>query len=619
MEAMNMDKIVALRTLIDTKLRDEGVYAQLRNLIQATAPNAPTDTDTVVNGILESDLVQQLIGSLKTSAAPTTVSPTPEPELAAPEAPAPTLQLRLLGGRAFVECVTNPESHRCGFRVEVAFLGHRFQSRVVDCVPEPAFDETFHIPLPAPTPSSTLEVLSKWEALCRLRDPVQFTLLKVSQATGAVEFVAAARVDWRRVMSCTHATAHFPLQLQGPLKIPIGLLDVRLDLLGFRKSTAVARDVAQLLQKELLTTNAVHTTFYQYAKQWWEEVTLLQSTKARAVRIFTEDETHRHRMVCTYIVPLQSRCIATPTEAARFVSLIPFVRAVAIGGGHRQDGWKSLPAFLAIGRGDCEEHALLLASLLLGFGLDAYVVMGALQQKDELVPHTWVLLKEKAGVVLWEAVTGVRYPWHEPHPYARIDCVFNDRAFFVSRQNIESNLPLKAMHLDFHETKHWKSMESSLLQQLQRECPLGLVPPSPEPDGAALEAAVQNQLADVRRGYGYTTQWTSTLSHYLRPALTSYELERTYGIGNLENNHFEMSIKRYVPEGSTFQGCPIFVSSAPTLSSEMIVHKLLHDATAKALLQTHARPAQFGLAIRVYSYPERIVGAWVMLGVVYRP
>lgn len=39
------------------------------------------------------------------------------------------------------------------------------------------------------------------------------------------------------------------------------------------------------------------------------------------------------------------------------------------------------------GRGDIEMHAVLLCSLLLGFGLDAYVVIGASSDG----PHLWVL------------------------------------------------------------------------------------------------------------------------------------------------------------------------------------------------------------------------------------
>ena len=59
----------------------------------------------------------------------------------------------------------------------------------------------------------------------------------------------------------------------------------------------------------------------------------------------------------------------------RFVSLIPFQRRPSVGEQTAQS-WNSPHAFLAAGRGDASDHALLLCSLLLGFGLDAFVCIG---------------------------------------------------------------------------------------------------------------------------------------------------------------------------------------------------------------------------------------------------
>jgi len=52
-------------------------------------------------------------------------------------------------------------------------------------------------------------------------------------------------------------------------------------------------------------------------------------------------------------------------------------------------------------------HALLLCSLLLGFGLDAYVVIGASSDG----PHLWVLTilkssQNKIKYTFWESLTG---------------------------------------------------------------------------------------------------------------------------------------------------------------------------------------------------------------------
>ena len=53
-----------------------------------------------------------------------------------------------------------------------------------------------------------------------------------------------------------------------------------------------------------------------------------------------------------------------------------------------------------------EDHATLLCSLLLGFGLDAYVCIGT---KVKGLAHAWVMTLGHTGVVtFWEPLTGQR-------------------------------------------------------------------------------------------------------------------------------------------------------------------------------------------------------------------
>lgn len=57
----------------------------------------------------------------------------------------------------------------------------------------------------------------------------------------------------------------------------------------------------------------------------------------------------------------------------------------------------------AVFHGVQAEKALLLASLLLGYGLDAWVVFGT----DAVGQHVWVLTRSsRDSVVFWDACTG---------------------------------------------------------------------------------------------------------------------------------------------------------------------------------------------------------------------
>ena len=113
-------------------------------------------------------------------------------------------------------------------------------------------------------------------------------------------------------------------------------------------------------------------------------------------------------------------------------------------------------AFVSRRCGDVEPHACLLCSLLLGFGLDAYVVLG--ERVGETRPHAWVLTRGGAGggVTFWESLTGQTFA-HAPtrlgdlqqqqqqqqqkqqqqHRFARVGCAFNHNSFFANIQPLD--------------------------------------------------------------------------------------------------------------------------------------------------------------------------------------
>ena len=66
----------------------------------------------------------------------------------------------------------------------------------------------------------------------------------------------------------------------------------------------------------------------------------------------------------------------------------------------------SLPPSLRPLPQECEDHAVLLCSLLLGFGLDSYVCIGT---KAKGLAHAWVLtLGHDGSATFWESLTGQR-------------------------------------------------------------------------------------------------------------------------------------------------------------------------------------------------------------------
>lgn len=80
----------------------------------------------------------------------------------------------------------------------------------------------------------------------------------------------------------------------------------------------------------------------------------------------------------------------------RFVSLLPFQRRPSIGE-QRAQSWTSPHAFLSAGRGDASDHALLLCSFLLGFGLDAFVCVGQVHSFDNAEREKGVPARQGLG------------------------------------------------------------------------------------------------------------------------------------------------------------------------------------------------------------------------------
>ena len=147
--------------------------------------------------------------------------------------------------------------------------------------------------------------------------------------------------------------------------------------------------------------------------------------------------------MCSFVQPLEAgRALRSAGEAARFVSLLEFERMQTLGGtgGARSEVWSDLHTVLVSRKGDVEEHAVLLCSLLLGFRLDAYCALGTTVSGEA---HMWVLTLERhdpalpPSVTFWEPLTGSRY-LHKSgdaapsHKYGRVGCVFNHSAFYAN-------------------------------------------------------------------------------------------------------------------------------------------------------------------------------------------
>jgi len=193
--------------------------------------------------------------------------------------------------------------------------------------------------------------------------------------------------------------------------------------------------------------------------------------------------------------------------------------------------WQSMGATLARRAGEAEELAVLLCSLLLGFGLEAYVAVG----KDEAGPRVWVMsAAEQGSFTFWDPASGARYH-HAPcspaaSPYLSIGCAFNHESFYA---NLQEDDALSSSSLALGEPLLWRAIDPALLRRLTPLPAPRLTAPASQ-DGrvgreVALEAQLRRRLEAHRASLGLATSWDTALESTLGPALHSYELEAQCG------------------------------------------------------------------------------------------
>ncbi|CAM9179575.1 unnamed protein product, partial [Laminaria digitata] len=347
------------------------------------------------------------------------------------------------------------------------------------------------------------------------------------------ELVGTAEVDWRRAL-VPASGAQEGLHESGGVLLAVelasaapdsivhpvgGILVLRLEVIAPSEVSSFpfkASDVTRIMDLQASTPayfssvsvrSEARRDFYLYADTWWKGFTSAsRDLRKRSVKIFAEDERGQHRCVCSFLEPYRrGRLLPTPRHAARFVSLLPFQRRPSVGELSVQS-WNSPHAFLAAGRGDASDHALLLCSLLLGFGLDAFVCIGQVHPSEadgleaefvrhggadvgggpgqaEETGHMWVCTfsgrREDKKAFFWETLTGQRFSMLDPrlqkgkrcrrtgkgavvsvtpHHFSKVSCMFSHREFFANKQ---ADNRVRRTSLDISDPNLWKPMSST--------------------------------------------------------------------------------------------------------------------------------------------------------------
>ncbi|XP_042173954.1 centrosomal protein of 76 kDa isoform X3 [Oncorhynchus tshawytscha] len=508
------------------------------------------------------------------------------------------LYLQVLGGKAFLEHLQEPEplpGQVCStFTLYLHFRNQRFHSKPVPCACEPDLQEGFLLEIHREGlgDGSKMADATTMLSIC---DPVHLVLIK-RDTSSETTLVSSYFLDWRTVLSSPSGKTSVAVELLGvgsECKVTAGVLNMSLDLYP---------PLSEILSPDIITT---------------------------------QDENGVNRPVCSYVRVLRAgRLLESPRQAARFVSLLGLEKAPVVGGGGagKQEQWCSLLAFLCRNKGDCEDHATLLCSLLLGFGLDAYVCVGT---KPKSLAHTWVMTRgTDSTITFWESLTAHRYlhqaidpdapplaPQPRPsYPYRTIGCVFNHRSFLANCQPSDA---VELCSFDFHNQSQWKAMSEEAVGSVCSPGSTTSLPPLPPLCGPSLEpSAASNQLelelrylvVEHRKDLGLATVWDDHLSYVLSSALAAYELERCTGT-SCGNEEFQDAVRRAVPDGHTFKGFPIHFLHH---NARRAFATCLRSPFCDEIVCCRGDHVRLAVRVRVFAYPESACAVWVMFACKYR-
>ena len=303
MAAPNAD-ISGLKQRIDKLLRETNTYSQIRDFIrhQQTEEqegkknqNQPTEVTAVHSALKEKHVLSQLVRSLRRppnladhGGLHSTEMHGLSPSLSTPSPFRRFLLLKVRGGRAFVDH-TNTEG---SFVLHLHFRNQRFRSRPIKCCLEPKFDESFLMDL-QPADSTELVDLA---TLLAIDTKVHIVVTQIIEEgdTTQTTLVASYDVEWRKALVAGGVSIPAELLGAGPrskMKHPVGVLDLRLDVVPSPSTEVPAADIDRGLRASEARSQDLNRQFFQYSRLWWKEfIEIDPSFKERLVKIFAEDE-----------------------------------------------------------------------------------------------------------------------------------------------------------------------------------------------------------------------------------------------------------------------------------------------------------------------------------------
>ena len=614
----NMDN---LKALIDERLDKMGLFEKIQDLTKDSESETEKLEKIKKSGLIDEVLNNLNNNDLKSQNNKPIIIQNELSYSKSNENPSNNIKLfvKLNSGHNFIDYDTKNVINESPsfFIFDLLFFGKQYKSKKIPTGSDFPIDDSFILDF-NPLESS---INLNFSILKKISSPIHICLLLYKDNN--LKLVASKSIEWRWVLC--YGTYKIEAEFKSPSSLNnlnVGTVTMTISLLPLvdKQNLLSQTSITDQLNEERKNEIDISQDFINYATVWWEDYKNIRpENSSRIIKLFlpTEDrEFYSYKpsmsLIESYTI---GRNIKTPYEAARFVSLLPYERRENPGG-EKVEIWHTIHSFLALMKGDVEDHCSLLCSLLLGFGLEAYIAAGVAING----PHLWVLTRNKGkknDITFWESLTGQRINVADPKVfrfYKQIHSIFNNNNFYA---NLQKDCTVFNTIYDFEDNTLWKSLPNDKIKNLPKYSLfpiLELIPIDKNEIEIKIERILKQKVTNFRLNQNQKTVFDDKLSFIIQPCLVNYEMERvsnlTYG-----NDEFKQSIKNYIEEGFTFKAYPFCVNE---IDVEKMFNMILSNDVGKDILNCRGDKIEYGVRVKIYEYPQGIYAVWGMLAVKYR-
>ncbi|CBZ28580.1 conserved hypothetical protein [Leishmania mexicana MHOM/GT/2001/U1103] len=609
------EHLKSMKSAIHSFLQETGVYDSIRDIVDTYVsehgdePISRENPSAIMRIVKEKGILRELVSQIQSRPTVGAV-----PSITVPSDGRHYLLVRVNGGRAFVDNLDlAPSTMNKRSVVFAAHFGNqRFRSAVKACSAEPKFAEEFLFEVDATG-------FGFGEAdLIEVSTPFHIAVLREDSQLNVAELLGENIIEWRKVLKSGYLG--LTVELCGRnAGVPAGIVDLQLELVSKKRIRYKEEDIVSRVEQQRIAVTNADREFLVYSRRWWSEYQGLRPThKDRKVRIFASTSTGRMVPLTHFVSPIQAEFgLDSPQDAARFVSLL---RVTTEGTGSigalsvEESSWLSPFIFLSQRQGYHCNHAALLCSLLLGFGIDAYCALGSCPNGEVgvFVVSRSTDARGSAKVTVWNPTSGERSSPSEQDRFATVDCMFNNKSFFA---NCQASNNVATTSFECYNEELWKPLNVLKLRMVPRYPPAPLLFETVAASSIerSLEIQLRAAISTYRDSFGVVTTYDNTVSYVLSQALLLYERQQSEG-GAQSFALFQESVKGTLGVGKTFKAIPLNVSY---LDAGSVMDVVRAASVGREILDTVVDSAKFGVRAKVFCFPERVFSVWVMIAVNY--